>query len=82
MAFQYLKGTYNKNGQGKRVYTYRTMGNGFKQREGLDIGQEIYYSEGGEALEGVAQRSCGCPIPLQGIQVFKARLEGATSSLV
>ena len=25
--------------------------------------REILYSEGGEALAQVAQRSCGCPIP-------------------
>jgi len=25
--------------------------------------EEIPYSEGGKALEQVAQRSCGCPIP-------------------
>jgi len=25
--------------------------------------EEILYSEGGEALERVAQRSCGCPLP-------------------
>ena len=25
--------------------------------------EEILYSESGEALEQVAQRSCGCPIP-------------------
>ena len=25
--------------------------------------EEILYCEGGEALEQVAQRSCGCPVP-------------------
>jgi len=32
----------------------------------------------GEALAQVAQRSCGCP----SLAVFKARLDGALSSLV
>ena len=25
--------------------------------------EEVYYSQGGEALAQTAQRSCGCPIP-------------------
>jgi len=25
--------------------------------------KEIFYCEGGEALEQVAKRSCGCPLP-------------------
>ena len=29
--------------------------------------EEVFYSEGGEALTQAAQRSCGCPIPA-GIQ--------------
>lgn len=33
----------------------------------LDIRKKILYSEGGEALEHVAQRSCGLPIP-RGVQ--------------
>jgi len=28
-----------------------------------DYKEEILYSEGGEAVEQVAQRSCGCPLP-------------------
>ena len=34
--------------------------------------------EGSEALEQVAQQGCGCPLP----GAFKARLNGAVSSLV
>lgn len=40
--------------------------------------EDVLNYEGGEALEQVAQRSCGCPIP----EVFKARLDGALSNLV
>jgi len=65
-AFQYLKGTYKKAGE---VFTSacsnRTRGNGFKLEVGrfrLDI-REILCYEGGEALEQVAWRSCGCPLP-------------------
>jgi len=40
--------------------------------------EEIFHHEGGETLEQVAQRSCGCPL----LEVFKGRLDGALSSLV
>lgn len=30
---------------------------------GLDIRKKMVYYEGGEALEKVSQRKCGCPIP-------------------
>ncbi|GAB0188666.1 hypothetical protein GRJ2_001331900 [Grus japonensis] len=68
VAFQYLKGTYRKDGEGLfiRECSDRTRGDGFKLKEGrfrLDIKEEILYCEGGEALEQVAQRSCGCPMP-------------------
>jgi len=26
--------------------------------------EEIFYEEGGEKLEQIAQRSCGCPVPV------------------
>jgi len=29
----------------------------------MEYKKEILYSEGGEALAQVAQRSCGCPLP-------------------
>jgi len=67
-AFQYLKGACKKAGEGPftRACSDRTWGNGFKLKEGsrfrLDIG-EILYDECGEALEQVAQRSHGCPLP-------------------
>jgi len=60
-AFQYLKGTYKKAGEGlfTRVCRDRTRGNGFKLKEGrfrLDRRKKfimISY-EGGEALEQVS----------------------------
>jgi len=29
----------------------------------LDIRKKFLYDQGGETLEQVAQRSCGCPVP-------------------
>ena len=63
MTFQYLKESYRKEGNRlfNRVCGNRTRGSGFKRKEGtfrLDIRKKIFYSEGGEALEQVAQR-CG-----------------------
>jgi len=40
--------------------------------------EDIFHTEGGDALEQVAQGGCGCPIP----GAFKARLDVALGSLV
>lgn len=40
------------------------MGNGVKLKENrLDIKKDIFYNEGGNEAEIIAQRSCGWPIP-------------------
>ena len=50
-AFQYLKGAYRKDGEGLFTRVY------------IRYEEEILHHEGGETLEQVAQRSCGCPLP-------------------
>jgi len=65
-AFQQLNGTDRKDEDNlfNRARCKRTSSNGFKLREGrfkLDK-EEIFYYEGGETLEQVAQRGGRCPI--------------------
>ncbi|KAK4815951.1 LOW QUALITY PROTEIN: hypothetical protein QYF61_010445 [Mycteria americana] len=65
-AFQYLKEAYKKVGEGlfTRAYSDRTRVNGFKLKKGqfrLDIRKKFFTMR--VALEQVAHRSCGCPIP-------------------
>ena len=65
-AFQYLKGDYIQKGSElfTQVESDRTSGNGFKLKERrlrIDVG-EVFHWDGGEVMEQVAQRGCGCPI--------------------
>ena len=60
VAFQYLKGSYGKEGDRlfSKVCGDRRRGDGFKHREGnfrLEIRNKIFCSEDGEALEQVVQ---------------------------
>jgi len=81
--FQYLKGAYKKSGEAllTRACSDRTRGNGFRLKEGrfrLDIRKKLF------ALRVV--RHCS-RLPRQvvdapSLAVFKARLDGALSSLV
>jgi len=63
-----MKGPYKKAGEGlfTRACSDRTSSNGFKLKEArftLRYKEEILYYEGGEVLEQVAWRSCGCLLP-------------------
>jgi len=72
VAFQYLKGAHRKDGVKhlSRVCCDKTRDNVFKLKEDRfrQYKEEIFYPEGSETLEQVAQRGGRCPIPgnLQG----------------
>jgi len=62
------EGAYRKHGENifSRAFCNRTRSNVFKLRNGrfsLDIRKKFFYNKGGEALEQIAQRSNGGPIP-------------------
>ena len=64
-----------------QVDSGRTRGEGLKLGQGrfrLDIRKKFFHSEGGDALEQVAQRAVDAP----SLQAFKARLDVALGSLV
>jgi len=72
VVFLYFRGPYKKDGDRHfiRACWNRTSGNGFKLEEGrfrLGIRHRFFYSEGGEALEQVAQRGGRC-LMLRNIQ--------------
>jgi len=60
-AFQYLKGPTGKL-ERDFLQGCGVIGQGFKLKEGR-YKVEILYYESCEALEQVAQGSCGCPLP-------------------
>ena len=61
VAYQYMKGAYKGNQLFTKFDSDRTRGSGFQLKE-LDI-RKKNFTQGGEVLEQVAHRSCGCPIP-------------------
>jgi len=82
-AFQYLKGTYRKDGEGlfTRVCSDRTRGNGFKLTEGrfrLDIRKNFFTIRVVKHWNRLPREAVDTP----SMKVFKARLDGALSNLV
>ncbi|GAB0206191.1 mitochondrial enolase superfamily member 1 [Grus japonensis] len=63
-VFQYLEGAYKKERDQlfSRACSDWTRANDFKLKE-VRYKEEMFYNEGAETLEQVAQRGCGCPIP-------------------
>jgi len=62
--FQYLNGAYKRGEEGlfTGAWSDKTWDNGFRLNR-IRYKKEILHSEYGEAVEQVAQRSCGCPLP-------------------
>ncbi|KFV09993.1 hypothetical protein N340_14479, partial [Tauraco erythrolophus] len=82
-AFQYLKGTYRKAGEGlfTRVSTDRTRGNGFKLKENrfrLDFRKKFFSMRVVRLWNKLPREVVDAP----SLEVFKARVGGALSSLV
>ncbi|KFP99506.1 hypothetical protein N329_04800, partial [Haliaeetus albicilla] len=79
-AFQHLKGTYKKDGEGlfTRAYSDRTRGNGFKLQEGgfrLDVRKKFFTVR-------VVRHWKRFFFAAPSLEVFKTRLDGALSNLV
>lgn len=76
------KGAYERAGEGffRRMWSDRIREKEFKlkERSRLDIRKKILNCESVEALEQVAQLSCGGPTSA----VFKARLDEIQSNMV
>ena len=81
--FQYLKGAYKKSGEAllTRACSDRTRGNGFRLKEGrfrLDIRKKLFALRVVRHCSRLPRQVVDAPSPA----VFKARLDGALSSLV
>jgi len=82
-VFQYLKGAYRKDGEGlfTGLCSDRTRGNGCKLKEGrfrLDIRKEFFTMRVVQHWPRLPRKAVAAPC----LEVFKARLDGALSSLV
>ncbi|GAB0176453.1 hypothetical protein GRJ2_000110500 [Grus japonensis] len=82
-AFQYLKGTYRKAGEGLfiRECSERTRGNGFKLKEGrfrLDIRKKFFTVRVVRHWNRLPREVVDAP----SLEVFKARLDGALDNVV
>ena len=82
-AFQYLKGTYKKDGERlfARACRDRTRGNGFKLNEGrfrLDIRKKCFMVR----VVRHWDRSRRGVVDAPSLEVFKVRLDGALSNVI
>ena len=82
-AFQYLKGAYEKAGEGlfTRACSDRTRGNGFKLKEGrfrLDVRKKFFTVRVVRHWNRLPREVVAAP----SLEVFKARLDGALSNLI
>ncbi|GAB0186154.1 hypothetical protein GRJ2_001080700 [Grus japonensis] len=83
VAFQYLKGTYRKAGEGlfTRTCSDRTRGNGFKLKEDrfrLDVRKKFFTVRVGRHWNRLPGEVVDDPF----LEVFKARLDEALSNVV
>ena len=83
VAFQHLKGTYKKDGEGLFIKecSDRMRGNGFKLREGRfrsDIRKKFFTVRVVRHWNRLPREAVDAP----SLAVFKARLDGALSNLV
>ena len=83
VAFQYLKETYRKVGEGLFISAYsdKTRGNGFKLEEGrfrLDVRKKFFTMRVVRHWNRLPREFVDTP----SLEAFKARLDGALSNLV
>ncbi|GAB0180301.1 hypothetical protein GRJ2_000495400 [Grus japonensis] len=83
VAFQYLKGTYRKAGEGLFIWecSDRTRGNEFKLKEGrfrLDIRKKFFHVRVVRHWNRLPREVVDAPT----LEVFKARLDGSLGNLI